>query len=117
MNKANIRKSILLFDLARSKTAIDAICGKITRKEADVYYEKDIERLIEAIEKEYKDNKNLKCEEIGFEHAWKDIENNFVLATYPPTYPPKRRKCLNCWRIEEDKLIVKEHRQWVKVDG
>jgi hypothetical protein len=42
-----------------------------------------------------------KCEQLNMHHAWKDItEYGFVYPTYPPQYPPKKRECLNCGKIE-----------------
>ena len=58
-------------------------------------------------------NEKKKCEDIGFVHAWKDITENIVYATYPPSYPPRERRCLNCGKIE--KLITKQEevKEWV----
>lgn len=43
-----------------------------------------------------KEEPNTKCKELGFAHAWVNITDNIVYATYPPQYPPKKEKCKNC---------------------
>lgn len=60
--------------------------------------------------------KENKCKKLGFEHAWEDITPNFVYATYPPQYPPKKERCLNCG-IERS-LITKQReiKEWVFTD-
>jgi hypothetical protein len=49
-------------------------------------------------------NKKLKCEEIGFEHAWEEVTPNVVYPTDPPQYPPRTEKCKNCGKVR--KLIT-----------
>lgn len=60
-----------------------------------------------------------KCDELGFEHAWKDITPNIVYPTFPPKHPNPKRQCMNCGRIEE--LITKQQeiKEWVelKING
>lgn len=56
----------------------------------------------------------IKCEDIGFEHCWMDITPAEVYCTNPPTYPARRRKCVNCGReeIEEIKQKQREIKEW-----
>lgn len=61
--------------------------------------------------------KKVKCEEIGFEHCWKDVTPNIVYATNPPQYPPKQRECVNCGRLEIEHVIQREKREWLVSDG
>ena len=48
-----------------------------------------------------------KCEEIGFIHNWKDITEDIIYATMPPSYPPRKRQCINCGKQETE--IIKQH--------
>lgn len=57
-------------------------------------------------------DKKLKCEEIGFAHNWKNITENIVYATMPPSYPPKKRECINCGRQEIEICIQVEKMEW-----
>lgn len=43
-----------------------------------------------------KEEPTNKCKEQGFVHAWQDITENIVYATYPPQYPPRKEQCQNC---------------------
>lgn len=43
-----------------------------------------------------KEEPNTKCKKLGFAHAWVNITENIVYATFPPQYPPKKEKCKNC---------------------
>lgn len=53
-----------------------------------------------------------KCEEIGFVHAWEYITGNVAYMTYPPQYPPKKRQCLNCGKVETLVIKQKEVKVW-----
>lgn len=53
-----------------------------------------------------------KCEEIGFVHAWQDITENIIYPTYPPQYPPRKRQCLNCGKIETQVTKQEEVKVW-----
>lgn len=55
-----------------------------------------------------------KCEEAGFMHAWKAIENNTVYMTNPPQYPPAERICLNCGIIQQLLTKQSEVKEWVQ---
>lgn len=48
------------------------------------------------------------CEDIDFKHAWEKIEEHRVHLTCPPTYPPPKRKCLNCGKVQT--LVTKQHK-------
>lgn len=52
-----------------------------------------------------------KCQKYELAHAWKDITPNEIYLTYPPQFPPKTEKCLNCGLVR--KLIVKHSEEWV----
>jgi hypothetical protein len=56
-----------------------------------------------------------RCDENNFIHCWEDITPNIVYATYPPTYPNKKRRCRNCGRREELVIIQKEIKEWKEV--
>ncbi len=58
------------------------------------------------------DRMMTKCETYDFEHLWEDTTPNIVYATYPPSYPPKQRKCKNCGLEQTEKLIQREIREW-----
>jgi hypothetical protein len=53
-----------------------------------------------------------KCEEIGFVHAWDDITSNVFYATIPVSYPPRKRQCLNCGKVETQVIKQEEVKVW-----
>ena len=53
-----------------------------------------------------------KCEDANFEHLWEDTTPNEAYATWPPTYPPKQRKCRNCGKEQILKLVQQEIKEW-----
>jgi hypothetical protein len=55
------------------------------------------------------------CSEIGFKHLWEDDTSPIVFLNDPPSYPPKRRKCVNCGR--EEVLRVTHSEEWILVDN
>ncbi len=62
----------------------------------------------------------LKCEQIGLHHCWKDVTANYTYATFPPQFPAKTRQCENCGCIEVEVVKQREIRVWEKksdIDG
>lgn len=55
-----------------------------------------------------------KCEDVDFEHAWEDVTPDFVYATFPPTYPPKQRRCRNCGLVQQEEIVQREIRKWTE---
>lgn len=53
-----------------------------------------------------------KCEDIGFQHLWKDVTPREVYATNPPSYPPPQRECENCGRHQTLKTIQQRIQEW-----
>lgn len=53
-----------------------------------------------------------KCEDIGFKHAWQEVENNLVYATMPPTAPPPKRVCINCGLKQELVVLQPLKKEW-----
>ena len=56
-----------------------------------------------------------KCEKLNMQHAWENIENNMVYATYPPTYPNLQKRCINCGKVMELQTIQREIKEWKEV--
>ncbi len=54
----------------------------------------------------------VKCEKIGFEHAWEDITEDIVYGTLPPQYPPEQRRCINCLKKQTLELKQLEIKEW-----
>lgn len=40
--------------------------------------------------------KENKCEQAGFEHAWENTTSSIVYLTNPPQYPDQEETCRNC---------------------
>lgn len=53
-----------------------------------------------------------KCKEAGFEHAWEDVTPNIIYPTYPPQYPPKTERCINCGIKRELIVTQPEIKEW-----
>ncbi len=54
-----------------------------------------------------------KCEEVGFEHNWKDITPSIVYLTYPPQYPDPVRECINCGKKQTQVVKQREIKEWL----
>lgn len=56
------------------------------------------------------------CEDIGLQHAWEMVKNNAVCSTYPISYPPQKRKCINCGKEQIQKIVQEEINEWVDLE-
>ena len=57
--------------------------------------------------------KRVDCEKLGIYHAWVAIKDERAFLTYPVTYPPARRQCLNCGRQEKYIITHQEVAEWI----
>ena len=51
-----------------------------------------------------------KCEEIGFEHLWKEFSPPYPKEPDQYDFPPMGRKCINCGKEQIVKTIYNQDR-------
>ena len=58
----------------------------------------------------------LSCEDIGLKHGWEEIDENILLLSFPPFHTNRKRRCVNCGKIEELVTIQQEIKEWVNIE-